>query len=65
MLSTALWVTALALESALLLRAFRGKLPKNITAFSISIWAGSWFSDLALIPFYYLLAQNLRIRLLE
>jgi len=56
MLSTALWVTALALESALLLRAFRGNFLKHYRFFYFYL---GWVlvSDLALIPFYYLLPK--------
>src|ERR1051325_11691867 len=56
MLSTALWVTALALESALLLRAFRGKFLKHYRIFYLYL---GWVlvSDLSLVPFYYLLPK--------
>src|SRR5882762_5674698 len=57
MLSTALWVTALALESALLLRAFRGNFLKHYRFFYFYL---GWVlvSDLSLIPFYYLLPKT-------
>ncbi len=53
MLSTALWVTALALESALLLRAFQANFLKQYRFFYLYL---GWvlISDLSLIPFYYL-----------
>jgi hypothetical protein len=56
MLSTALWVTALALECALLLRAFRGNFLKHYRIFYLYL---GWVlvSDLSLIPFYYLLPK--------
>jgi len=56
MLSTALWVMALALESALLLRAIRGNFLRHYRFFYLYL---GWVlvSDLSLIPFYYLLPR--------
>jgi hypothetical protein len=56
MISTALWVTALAFESALLLRALQGNFLKQYRVFYLYL---SWvlLSDLSLIPFYYLLPK--------
>ncbi len=53
MFSTILWVTALGLESVLLLRAFQGNFLKHYRFFYLYL---SWvlISDLSLIPFYYL-----------
>lgn len=53
MFSTILWVTALVLESALLLRAFQGNFLKHYRLFYLYL---GWvlISDLSLIPFYYL-----------
>ena len=57
MLSTALWVIALALESALLVRAIRGNFLKHYRFFYLYL---GWVlvSDLSLIPFYYLLPKT-------
>lgn len=53
MVSTVLWVTALALESALLLRAFLGDFLKPYLFFYLYLcWV--LISDLSLIPLYYL-----------
>jgi len=57
-------LTALALESALLLRAFRRELPKTLPLFLFLFGLGPGFGPGA-HPFLYLLAQNLRIRLLS
>ena len=53
MLSSVLWVMALALETALLLRAFLGNFLKHYRIFYVYL---GWvlISDLALIPCYYL-----------
>jgi hypothetical protein len=53
MFSTILWVTALVLENALLVRAFKGNFLKHYRVFYLYL---GWvlISDLSLIPFYYL-----------
>lgn len=53
MLSTTLWATALALETALLVRAFLGNFLKRYRFFYLYL---GWvlISDLSLVPFYYL-----------
>ena len=52
MLSSVLWVIALAIETCLLLRAFRGNFLKHYRIFYLYL---GWvlISDLSLIPFYY------------
>jgi len=65
MLSTALWVIALALESALLVRGNSRELPKNITGFFYLYLGWVLVSDLSLIPFYYLLPKTYGYAYLE
>jgi hypothetical protein len=53
MFSTTLWLTALALESVLLLRAFQGNFLKRYPLFYLYL-GYVLVSDISLMPFYYL-----------